>query len=229
MVQTAVDLLAQQHQSTAPPLATFDLLGNFANALHAGQRFGLVLLTFPSGADIHWLQAIRGLTDAPVLFATNADGADALQRISGQFPGEKNFDFVLPPFNLEEIKSKAQRLLNRAALAAPRTAGNELLVYRGYRFQIGERKVFHEGHELRLQPREYDLALELFRNRDCLMSRERLHTLLWRDIVNLRSRALDVCVFKIRRKLNLEPVNGLMLRSVFGQGYKLQTVTSSAG
>jgi len=227
MAQTAVDLLAQQRQSNGLPPVAFDLLSDFANALHAGRRFGVLLLTLPSGADVHWLQAIRGLTDAPVLFAANADSMDTLRRIGSEFPGEKNFDFVLPPFNLEEIKSKAQRLLSQASLAAPSSVSNELLVYRGYRFQIGERRVFHEGREMRLQPREYDLALELFRNRDRLLNRDELYSLLWRDMVNLRSRALDVCIFKIRRKLKIEPVNGLMLRSVFGHGYKLHTVTST--
>jgi DNA-binding response OmpR family regulator len=218
---------ALQLQSTALSPVAFDLLGDFANALHTGRRFGVLLLTLPSGADAHWLQAIRGLTDAPVLFAANADSADALRRMDNEFAGEKNFDFVLPPFNLEEIKWKAQRLLKRAALVAPGMGRNELLVYQGYRFQIGERRVFLRGREMRLQPREYDLALEFFRNKDRLLSRNQLHSLLWQDMVNLRSRALDVCIFKIRRKLNIEPANGLMLRSVFGQGYKLQTVAST--
>lgn len=211
------------------PAAAFDLLSDFVSALQAGQGCGLVLLPLPADANARWLQAIRGLTDAPVLFAVGAGSADALQRIDSEFPGERNFDFVRHPFDLEEIRAKVQCLLNRTTLAAHGVARNELLIYRDYRFLISERKVFHEGREMRLQPREFDLALELFRNRDCLLSREQLYTHLWQDSVNLRSRALDVCIFKIRRKLNIEPANGLMLRAIFGQGYKLHTVTPTPG
>lgn len=207
------------------PTAAFDLLGDFVSALQAGQGCGLVLVPLPANADVHWLDSIRGLTDAPLLFAVNSDSTAALQRIDREFSGERNFDFVLHPFDLGEVRSKAQSLLHRTTLATHGAARNELLIYRGYRFQISERRVFHEGREMYLQPREFDLALELFRNRDCLLSREQLYTLLWRDTVSLRSRALDVCVFKIRRKLNIEPANGLMLRAVFGQGYKLHTVS----
>ncbi|RSZ29687.1 MULTISPECIES: winged helix-turn-helix domain-containing protein [unclassified Variovorax] len=213
-------------QERGPSPAAFDLLSDFVNALQAGQGCGLVLLPLPADANTRWVQAIRGLTDAPLLFAVNAESAHALQRIDSEFPGERNFDFVLHPFDLEEIRLKVQHLLNRTSFVAHGVARNELLVYRGYRFLIGQRKVFHEGREMHLQPREFDLALELFRNRDCLLSREQLYAHLWRDSVNLRSRALDVCVFKIRRKLNIEPANGLMLRAIFGQGYKLHTVAS---
>ena len=216
-------------QAREPSPAGFDLLSDFVNSLQAGQGCGLVLLPLPADASARWVQAIRGLTDAPVLFAVDADSTDALQRIDSEFPGERNFDFILHPFDLQEIRSKVQSLLNRTAFAAHGVPRNELLVYRGYPFLIGQRKVFHQGKELRLQPREFDLALELFRNRDCLLSREQLYAHLWRDSVNLRSRALDVCIFKIRRKLNIEPANGLMLRAIFGQGYKLHTVGSSAG
>lgn len=230
----AQGLRLDQHQAISllqerePSPSGFDLLSDFVSALQAGQGCGLVLLPLPADASARWVQAIRGLTDAPVLFAVNADSTDALHRIDSEFPGERNFDFVLHPFSLEEIRLKVQCLLNRTTFAAHGVARNELLVYREYRFLIGERKVFHAGREVRLQPREFDLALELFRNRDCLLSREQLYAHLWRDSVNLRSRALDVCVFKIRRKLNIEPVNGLMLRAIFGQGYKLHTVSPAA-
>ncbi|WP_432729415.1 winged helix-turn-helix domain-containing protein [Variovorax sp. W6] len=225
----AIRLPPGREPSPSPSPAAFDLLGDFVSALQAGQDCGLILLPLPADANVHWLDSIRGLTGAPLLFAVSTDSTDALQRIDRDFKGDRNFDFVLHPFDLGEVKSKVQGLLNRTTLAAHGAARNEFLIYRGYRFKIGERRVFHEGREIYLQPREFDLALELFRNRDCLLSRERLYSLLWRDTVSLRSRALDVCVFKIRRKLNIEPANGLMLRAVFGQGYKLHTVSSMTG
>ena len=213
------------HQREQSHADGFDLLGDFIGSLQAGQRSGLVLLPLPVDATVQWLDSVRALIDAPLLFAVNSDSVAAQQGIEREFSGERNFDFVLHPFDLDEVRSKAQGLLHRTTLAAYGAGRNELLIYRGYRFQISERRVFHEEREMYLQPREFDLALELFRNRDCLLSREQLYGLFWRDTVSLRSRALDVCVFKIRRKLNIEPANGLMLRAVFGQGYKLHTVS----
>ncbi|MBB3639116.1 winged helix-turn-helix domain-containing protein [Variovorax atrisoli] len=213
------------HQRQLSHADTFDLLADFIGSLQAGQHSGLVLLPLPVNATVQWLDSVRALIDAPLLFAVNSDSVAAQQRIDREFSGERNFDFVLHPFDLEEVRSKAQGLLHRSTMAAYGAGRNELLIYRGYRFQISERRVFHGDQEMYLQPREFDLALELFRNRDCLLSREQLYSLFWRDTVSLRSRALDVCVFKIRRKLNIEPANGLMLRAVFGQGYKLHTVS----
>ena len=141
----------------------FDLLGDFIGSLQAGQRSGLVLLPLPVDATVQWLDSVRALIDAPLLFAVNSDSVAAQQGIEREFSGERNFDFVLHPFDLDEVRSKAQGLLHRTTLAAYGAGRNELLIYRGYRFQISERRVFHEEREMYLQPRivqEQGLPLE---------------------------------------------------------------------
>ena len=108
--------LPQHREPTAD--VGFDLLGDFIGSLQAGQRSGLVLLPLPVDATLQWLNSVRALIEAPLLFAVNSDSMVALQRIDREFIGERNFDFVLHPFDLDEVRSKAQGLLNRTTLAA---------------------------------------------------------------------------------------------------------------
>lgn len=89
-----------------------------------------------------------------------------------------------------------------------------------YRFEAGNSVVQFDGRELKLPPLEFDLAMEFFRNLDRTLSRERLYTALW-DHFDDGSRALDTQVSRLRRKLDLQRVDGWSLRSASGVGYRL--------
>jgi DNA-binding response OmpR family regulator len=204
----------------------FESLSDLMNALQAGDRFGLLLLNLPVDVNINWLKAIRGLTSAPVLFAINESKAAWQLRAGGRFQGESNFDFVFPPFDSAEIRLRVRNLMSRSASLKCAQAGNGVLAYKSYRFQIDERKVFYEGREVSLQRREYDLALNFFKNIDFPLARGNLNFLLRREFSDSRSRVLDVYVAKIRKKLKIEPSNGLVLKAVFGYGYELRTAFS---
>lgn len=218
-LRTAVDQLG--YASTA-----FDSLRELTDALDTGQQFGLLLLTLPEDADAGWLQAIRKLTNGVMLFVVDMNSVKAMNRIGNEYTGANNFDFVLAPFGLEEIKIRTQLLLNRSASAttiAPTMLDGEILAFGEYVFYCSEYRVFHRQKEMHLQRREYEIALGLFKNMNHLMTREKMHALLWRDPVSMRSRALDVHVSKIRKKLNIKPENGLILSAIYGRGYQLRT------
>lgn len=91
-----------------------------------------------------------------------------------------------------------------------------------YRFESGTGTVEFEGRLLKLPPLEFDLAMEFFRNLDRTLSRERLYAALW-DRFDDGSRALDTQVSRLRRKLDLQRVDGWSLRSASGVGYRLES------
>lgn len=209
--------------------AVFNSLSDLMCSLQAGRHFGLLFLTFPSTADIHWLRLICELTDAPMLLVVDVGDIDLLRQIGGEHSHRNELDFVLTPFGAEEISSRVQFLLNRSAAAALNAKKNGPMVFRDYLFQLDKRRVFYKGQEINLQPREYNVAVEFFRNRDRLVTRQTLHALFWRNSTNLRSRTIDVCVSKVRRKLNIDPKNGLILRTISGRGYQLHTAIEGEG
>ncbi|WP_428744976.1 response regulator transcription factor [Variovorax sp.] len=201
----------------------FDTLGDLMKALQAGDRFGLLLLNLPADVNINWLKAIRSLSSAPVLFVVNESKAAWQLRSGGKLHAESNFDFVFPPFDAAEIRLRVRNLLSRGASTKSATTGKGVLAFKNYRFQLDERKVFYEEREIALQRREYDLALHFFQNMDLPLARSSLNFLLRRDLSASRSRVLDVYVAKLRKKLRIEPANGLILKAVFGYGYELRT------
>lgn len=89
-----------------------------------------------------------------------------------------------------------------------------------YRFEASAGIVQFGGRTLKLPPLEFDLAMEFFRNLDRTLSRERLYSTLWEHFDD-GSRALDTQVSRLRRKLDLQRVDGWSLRSASGVGYRL--------
>ncbi len=73
-----------------------------------------------------------------------------------------------------------------------------------------------------MSPREFDLALFLFRNLGRLVSREVVEQAVWGRAIGAGSRTLDTHISRLRIKLALRPENGVRLTSVYSHGYRFE-------
>jgi DNA-binding response OmpR family regulator len=111
----------------------------------------------------------------------------------------------------------------KALLRASRNAGeNPSEPVRGFTFDQGSRIVQGNGIQVRLAPREFELARLLFRNFGKTISRMDLFAALWGGQGTLRT--VDQHVVRVRRKMELIPEKGFALQAVYGVGYVLQPV-----
>ena len=119
------------------------------------------------------------------------------------------------------------RLLEAALVRRGVLIPGRVLEWRDYRFMLDQDKAEFSGTPIRLQPREFDLAVAFFRNVDRVLTREWLLANVWgRNAENgSLSRALDVCVSALRKKLGLH----FRLQAVWGQGYRLRDAANSFG
>jgi two-component system, OmpR family, phosphate regulon response regulator PhoB len=118
------------------------------------------------------------------------------------------------------------RLLEAALVRREAPIPARVLEWRGYRFLLDQNQAEFAGAPIRLRPREFDLAVAFFRNVDQVLTREWLFANVWgREMENgvSFSRALDVCVSALRRKLGLR----FRLQAIWGQGYRLSDLPRS--
>lgn len=131
-----------------------------------------------------------------------------------------NVDFILAPCNPLEFEARFVAL-RRSAFPEVRKEGFH---WRSYYFSLADCKVHLHGKEIKLQPREFDLACLFFQNPGCLYSRKALFRFAWgEDHPEAKNRVLDVHITRLRKKLDLDSRRECELRAVYGVGYQLRT------
>ena len=80
--------------------------------------------------------------------------------------------------------------------------------------------VLANGRPLNLSVREYGLLLELARQADRIVSRERLYAAVWRAELRDGDRSVDVYVHKLRDKLEAALPEWRFIHTHVGFGYR---------
>jgi two-component system response regulator MprA len=150
----------------------------------------------------------------PVLMLTARETIG--DRVTGLDAGAD--DYLVKPFELDELLARVRALLRRSAPAARPDDGGTVLEYAGLRMDTLTREVSRDGHELTLTRTEYAL-LEMFLDHPRqVLTRERILETVWGFDFEPASNSLDVYVMYLRRKLG-EPRT---IHTVRGVGYVLR-------
>ena len=193
--------------------------------LCGGKRFDLLLVVEDGTSTWRPLVTVCGVFGIPALVFASRTGFKQAATWLHDFPVSPLFDFVFLDCLDVELHQRMTRLLHRGVEHQIQFTKAKGSVFGNYEFHEGLCTVSHRGRDINLQPRQFQLALELFRNADCVLDRNRLWALLWTTPFPSKGvRALDVCVANVRKKLGLFPENGFTLKSVYGRGYRLLAV-----
>ena len=195
------------HLTTALQCETFDLLMIDWN------------LTGKNGLQmLEWMNASMK-TRPPVIMMTSrtakSDIADALKAGAD--------DYITKPEEECVISARISALLRGGK---GNGAMEKSAQYGLYILNRLEQKVLLKGEEIALTAKEFDLVDLLFRNRDRTLSRTYIMETIWRTHATLATRTLDMHVSRLRSKLTLQPENGYRISTVFGYGYRLETLDS---
>jgi len=122
--------------------------------------------------------------------------------------------------------SKRLELLARIDAVARRLRPAALPVIRAgaYAIDIQAQRFTHEGHEVVLTQKEFDLATYLFQNHGKLLSRDHLLDRIWGISAEVDTRTVDTHVSRLRKKLKLDGNTGWKLVPIYGYGYRFDQV-----
>lgn len=177
-------------------------------AVHNESFSAMILdLGLPDMDGMTVLERLREASSLPILILTARDAVE--ERIRGLDAGAD--DYVLKPFNLQELLARLRVITRRAEGRASHT-----LTVGALSIDEASHSVSWQGLDVALGRREYALLLELARHPDKVLSRPRLESLLYGWGEEVASNAVEVHVHHLRKKLDKS-----LIMTVRGIGYRL--------
>lgn len=153
------------------------------------------------------LEKLRTEKDTPVLILTARGAID--DRVRGLDLGSD--DFLVKPFDMEELTARLRALIRRAAGKSTPT-----LSYSGLELDTAKKSIHVDGNPVKLTALEFTLVQYLLMHCDTVVSRTDLYEHLFNEDDDSLSNVLDVHVCNARRKLG-----GGYIKTRRGHGYTI--------
>lgn len=187
---------------------------NGAEALRAmdEKKFDLIIsdIMMPLMDGFEFAETVRAIDKiTPILFITAKDDLSSKER--GFKAGID--DYLVKPFDLAELKLRIAALLRRAKIAQ-----TQKIEIGGFTINEEEHTAVYNGEEIPLTVKEFSLLFKFLSFPKKTFSRSALMEEFWGFDSASTSRAVDVCIAELRKKIS--SVSEFEILTVHGLGYK---------
>jgi len=225
-------LLVDDERSIRDPLAQYLARNGVRvtkakDAAEARQALGayavdLILLDImmPGEDGLALCAHVRATSGIPVILLTAR--AEETDRIVGLEIGAD--DYVTKPFSPRELLARIKSVLRRAGErpSRVRSADSDAYAFGPWVLRTGERELIDsEGVAVPLSTGEYNLLLALVTHARRVLTRDQLLDLAQGRELAAFERSVDNMVSRVRRKIEPDPRNPTLLKTVRGGGYML--------
>lgn len=172
-------------------------------------------LSLPDGSGYELCKIVKAQSDIPVIFLTAID--DEVNVVMGLDMGAD--DYITKPFRIRELLSRIKSVLRRYNKQAQTQSNIEL---ENIRINTLEGKVYKNGNEVLLTALEYRLLLIFANHVGQVLSRNQLLERIW-DVAGefVNDNTLSVYIKRLREKLEDNPQEPTLIKTVRGLGYKV--------
>lgn len=178
-----------------------------ALAIIESERFDLMIFDIML-PGVSGFELIAHASDTPTIFVTAKEGIN--DRLKGLSLGAD--DYIVKPFEIQELLLRVRAVLRRTKKEDETLSFDDIVI------DFSARKVFKNGLEAILTPKEYSLLETLILNRNIALSREKLISLVWGFDYEGDTRTVDVHIRQLRAKLGLTD----RLKTLYKTGYRFE-------
>jgi two-component system OmpR family response regulator len=186
----------------------------------------LLDLMMPGEDGLALARHVRQRSEIPIIILTGK--GDLIDRVVGLEAGAD--DYITKPFELREVLARIRTVMRRAAprsvpatpQGAPSVDGNtdEILVFQGRQFDLVRRELKDPAGEIvPLSAGEFELLRVFALHPNRVLSRNQLIELVKGHEWIAYDRAIDTQVGRLRKKIEPDPSNPTLIKTVRGGGY----------
>lgn len=188
--------------------------------------FDLIILDImmPGMDGYHTCLEIRKMSNAPILFLS-AKTKDSDKTLGFSSGGD---DYLAKPFSYSELISRVKALIRRYQVYRGKESdqivsgkGKASLQYHDLQIKESKREVTSGGKLLELTDIEYEILHLLVKHRGQIFSAERLYESVWNEPYYYgASNTVMVHIRNLRRKIEKDPKNPVLIKNIWGKGYR---------
>ena len=182
----------------------------------------LLDLNLPGEDGLSLARWLRRHHDVAIIMITGA--GDVVDRVIGLEVGAD--DYIAKPFDLRELRARLRSVLRRtraraaASVAAPERPATKRVRVGRCELDLATHQLFGaDGHEIAITSTDFDLLKVFAENANRVLSRDQLLTMTSNREWEPFDRAIDIRIARLRRKIEPDPENPAVIRTVRGAGY----------
>ncbi|MFJ8235877.1 response regulator transcription factor [Ureibacillus sp. NPDC094379] len=182
-------------------------------ALNENVDLILLDLMLPGLNGVEVCRRIRLASNTPIIMITARD--NVFDKISGLDSGAD--DYLTKPFQIEELLARMRSVFRRVE----NTLSQQTLVYKELELNIESRILKRGNEELELTKKEFELLYLLMKNKNKVLTRERLLEKVWGFETNVETNVVDVYISYLRAKIDRKEEESY-IQTVRGTGYVMR-------
>ncbi|MGE4489170.1 MAG: response regulator [Kiritimatiellales bacterium] len=150
---------------------------------------------------------------APVIVLSARSAVE--DRVKGLHVGAD--DYLMKPFAFSELLARIQALLRRSTSQSDPTS----LTVEDLQIDLRRRRVFRDGQEIELQPREFALLEYLMRNTGRVISKTMIMEHVWDYNFDPQTNVVEARMCRLRDKIDRD-YDRKYIKTIRGMGYVLE-------
>lgn len=187
--------------------------------------FILLDIMLPQLDGIEVCKRIRAKNNKTPIMMVSAKGEEFDKVLALELGAD---DYMTKPFSPRELLARVKAILRRtdkddsqqedSSSSEERIVVNDLTIY-------PERNEVYKNHDqISLTPKEYQLLIYLVKHPNMTLTRERLLERIWGYDFGQETRLVDVHIGKLRDKIEDDPKNPDMIKTIRGYGYQFKEI-----
>lgn len=176
-------------------------------------------LMLPGENGLSIARRLRQQSQIPIIILSAL--GDEADRITGLEIGVD--DYLAKPFNPRELLARIRTVLRRHTQQSVNTAPSHLFNFGPFCLDTNKHELLKNNQPIDLTGGEFNMLHILVNNIDQVISRDKLLEISKGYERTPFDRSVDICIGRLRKKIEPDPANPTYLKTVWGAGYLLSS------